>query len=775
MKAVILAGGEGTRARPLPLSCPQALLPLFDGTVLSHCLENLRRAGVREVFLSVGCQAEPVEAWCAAHAPQDMVLRTCREEEPRGAAGAVRALLPELGDGDFLVLPGDAVFDFDLKELMACHQAGRGAVTIALKRWEGAPERGMVVTDAAGRVERFVETPGWDQVLSSTVNTGIYILTRRAAGMIPERARWDLARDLFPVLLEQGVLIGSHVMEGFWRNVGTPAGYLECVEQLLSGKGAQEPPAPRIAPGIWSRVPIPERVQVVPPCWFDEGVELGEGCLVGPHVALGRGARVGRRSLVQRSVLLENARTEDRATLYGAVLGPGACAGEGSVLNEGSVLADRARAGAGAVLAEGVAVWPGREAPAGARLDRSLSTQEAAEPLRFGDGGVLRGDVGEILSPERLTALGVVLGGEGKAALGWSGGDGAAMLARALGAGVCAGGGVVLAHDGCCPAAAAWLGEYYDLPVSLFVEQERERIYVHWFDQRGLPPERERLERAQRQWNAGTAARVGAGQVGQWEHLTGINTAYAADVLRRVGRGSSTLALAVPGDGPWDQALAALLERMGGRVLRRGAVGFPSFTASHGGFYLEARQESGAAVDSGRLLALVALLELEKGKAVAVPACAPAVIDELRGAQGGSVLRLGRDKGAQEVYARSPWLRDALFAAGYLAAAMGRQGRTLTELLGRLPPFTIRVSEIPLQGGRGALMEAFTGRFRRSEPAGTGVRLRAGGGWVYVHPLIRRRAVCLQTEGADAEVARELCGFYEEEIRQMDAGNTPQN
>lgn len=770
MKAVILAGGEGSRLRPLSLSRPKVLLPLFDGTLLSHCLERLQQAGVKEVFLALGGQAEQVEAWCAGHAPKGMTLCCRREEEPRGTAGAVRALLPELGDEDFLVLPGDVYFDFDLRELMACHQISRSAVTIALKRWEGAPEYGMVVTDAEGRVERFVEKPAWDQVLSSTVNTGVYILTRRAAALIPQRARWDFARDFFPVLLEQEQVIGSYVAEGCWRDVGSPARYLDCVAQLLSGKGSAEPPGPKLAPGIWSKVPIPEGVQVVPPCWFDEGVSLGEGALVGPHVALGRGVQVGRRALVQRCVLMEGAQVGEGSTLYGAILGCAARAERGSVLNEGSVLADRARAGEDAILSEGVAVWPGREVPAGIRLNVSLSTQRQAQPPRFGDGAVLRGVVGEDLTPELFTSLGAVLGEQGKVALGWSGGDGAAMLARALGSGVCAGGGIVLAHDGCCPAAACWLGEYYSLPASLFVEQQGERVFLHWFDPYGLPPERERVRRAEQQWNAGEGAWVRAGQVGQWEHLTGVNASYAADAARRTAPHGvkGALSICVPGTGSWDQTLAALLERMGCRVLRHTAAGKLCFTAGHGGFHLEARGEDGTAVESGRLLALAALLELEQGGSVAVGSCAPAVIDEVGAAMGVPVLRLGRDRGAEQVYTRTPWLRDALFAAGYLAAALDREGAALIQLLKRLPPFVQCSAEIPLRGGRGELMEAFTSRFRCSQPAGAGVRLRSGGGWVTVSPLIRRRSVRLLTEGADAEIARELCGFYEEEIRHLD-------
>lgn len=403
----------------------------------------------------------------------------------------------------------------------------------------------------------------------------------------------------------------------------------------------------------------------------------------------------------------------------------------------------------------------------------ALPSGQGARDVRFGDGGVLRGVVGESLTPELFASLGVILGGEGKAALGWSGGDAGAMLARALGAGICAGGGMVLAHDGCCPAVGAWLGDYYGLPASLFVEQAGARVFLHWFGARGLPPEGERVARLERLLHGEGGPRADAGRVGRWERLGAVNTAYAADAARRVAprRGAGRpVTVSVPGEGPWDQALTDLLERMGCRVLRRAARGTPCFSAAHGGFWLRARQEDGTDVDGARLLALIALLELERGNAVAVPPEAPAVIDALGGGLGVPVLRPGRDRGARETCAGAPWLRDALFAAGYLAAAMEERGESLGGLLARLPPFTLRRTEIPLRQGPGALMEAFTSRFRRAEPAGTGVRLPSGAGWVYVAPLIRRPSVRLQAEGADAETAQELCGFYEEEIRRLDRG-----
>lgn len=386
---------------------------------------------------------------------------------------------------------------------------------------------------------------------------------------------------------------------------------------------------------------------------------------------------------------------------------------------------------------------------------------------RFSDEGVLRGVIGAELTPENLAALGVVLGAEGKTALGWSGGGGAAMLARALGAGINAGGGAVLTHDGCCPAAAAWLGEYYALPASLFVEQNGEQAYLHWFDRRGMSAGTEATRRLEHQLGTGGQTHAEAGRVGQWEHLTGVNSSYAADAARRVRRElRQTPTVSVPGESSWDQALADLLERIGCRVLRHHAPDVPAFSAVHGGFRLEAVLEDGAFAGAERLLTLVALLELERGRPVAVPASAPAVLERA----GGPVLRLGRDREAEGIYAASPWLRDALFAAGYLAAAMGAENTTLADLLSRLPKFTLRLREIPLRRSQAELMDAFTGQFRRAEPAGNGVRLSAGAGWVYVAPLLRRQAVRLQAEGADAEIAEELCIFYENEIRRLDRG-----
>lgn len=249
------------------------------------------------------------------------------------------------------------------------------------------------------------------------------------------------------------------------------------------------------------------------------------------------------------------------------------------------------------------------------------------------------GTVGQELTAEAFAALGVTLGSAERAALGWCGGDAAAMLARALGSGLCAGGAAVLAHDGCCPATAAWLGGYYDLPLSLFVEQVEDRVWLRCFGSDGLPHALE-----------GTGSDVPSVRVGHWDPLAGVNSTWAADLCRRLCVSLPSMpTVAVPGQGRWDGVAADTLERMGCRVLRRPAPGVPSFSADRGGFWLLAADEAGHTADPARLLALVSHL-------------------------------------AREQSPSAPSLRCALFTAGFLVTEMARRHAPLSALLTRCAP-----------------------------------------------------------------------------------------
>ena len=236
MKAVILAGGEGTRLKSVTGERPKPLVPLLGRSLMGHILLLLRRCGFTEICAAVRYRAEDVMAAFGDGADYGVSLCYRRENEPLGTAGAVKNCADFTGGEDFLLISGDAACDLDLAALRRRHLRSGAAATIALKR-EASPLRfGLAVTDERGEVRGFVEKPDWPGVVSDRVNTGIYMLSPRAMAYVPEERPFDFARDLFPLLLRQGERVVGMEMEGYWCDVGTPLSYYRCCADALEGK-----------------------------------------------------------------------------------------------------------------------------------------------------------------------------------------------------------------------------------------------------------------------------------------------------------------------------------------------------------------------------------------------------------------------------------------------------------------------------------------------------------------------------------------------------------
>ncbi|MBQ9973348.1 MAG: NTP transferase domain-containing protein [Oscillospiraceae bacterium] len=777
MKAVILAGGEGQRLQPVSVGTPKALLPLLGRPVVEHTIALLRSHGFTEICMAVCLHAEQLRACLGDGSRLGVKLTWAEEETGLGTAGAVCNCRAQLGESDVLVVSGDVVSDVDLTELVRFHREHGGAATIAVCSHPRPLEYGLVVTDQTDRVTGFVEKPGWEQTVTDRVNTGIYMLDASVVKGLNGLEQPDFGRDVFPGLLTRGEALYAFPVQGYWRDVGDCGDYLDCCAEVLSGKIKLDMGVGETAPGVWSAAEIPDGVEIIPPCWIGPGVVLEPGSLIGPHAVLERGSRVGRRSLVQRSVLMEGAQVGQRSTLYGAVLCRDARVGDEAVLNEGVVLGQNALVQDRAVLMERVRLWPGRTAAEGCRLSCSVTGTGRAGQLRFGDGGVIRGVLGEDVGPEQMLILGSALADQGKIGLGGWGGPGAQMLLRSAVSGVTAGGGTALVHDMECPAQAAWMAEHCRLPVSLFIQQEGQRIYLHLFDNAGLALTRQRQRKLEQAVLRGPVCQTQPGDVGGCEHMSIGPRDYARDGARRsaLGRTSHrTLRVAVEGDGPADRALRAVLEELGCVVVDQWRRGIPAFQASYGGFRLTARDESGAMLSPQQLLTMVALIEMEQGAGrLAVPDDASAAIELVAAGFGKPVWRLGRDgEVARELYRTQPWLRHAAFAAARLCSRMSGASQRLEQLAAKTPRLCAWRREVSLVRDRGEIMRLLSQRTQGADYVGAGMRLRTGGGWVYLVPLARRRALKVVAESADMELAAELCDLYADKVRRLDGEQT---
>ena len=764
MKAVILAGGEGSRLRPLTIGRPKPMAPLLGKPVLGHILDLLRRHGVTQVALTLRTLPAAITDHFGDGAEYGVKLTYFVEQEPLGTAGGVRQCLDFLGEEDFLVLSGDGVCDLDLGAFMALHQSRGSAASLALCRRSEPLEYGLVRTDDAGRVLGFVEKPGWGQVDTELVNTGIYLLSRRCMEQVPAGVEYDFGRDLFPALLQRGEALYGWEVPGYWQDMGDCGAYLAANLDALAGQVALDAGT--------GRTRAPAGVEVREPVWIGERTQLAPGCVVGPYAVIGEGSTLGTGAVVERSVVL-GASVGEGAEVTGAILCPGAAVHRRAMVGAGAVLGDGAVVGAEAIVAPGVKLWPRCRVEEGERATASRLTAGAAGPLHFSHGGALRGTVGEQVSAETLLTLGALLGEGGQVAIGWAGGSAAGMLARAASCGVSTAGGESLFHDGACPAAGAWLGKYYGLPASLFVQVDDDLAELRIFGPDGLPLPRERQRKLEGALLRGETARVPAPRMGSAQTITGVGPGYAEETARAARLGGLPLrrlrVWVEPGEGAND-ALARALGALGCQVSRGTGRGEVTFRADWGGFRLLTWDETGRPISPDRLLVLLTRIEMEQGRRrLALPGWAPAAAEEVAASFGGGVLRLGRDgEEAMTLWREQPWFRDAASAGCRLCARLALTGESLAHLNDSVPKFHTVRREVPLHSGRGRVMGEVLSRDRGARSQGEGVRTAVGGGWVYLSPMSARNSLRLIVEAAELEAAEEICDFYDARLRQLD-------
>ena len=251
MRAVVMAGGEGTRLRPLTTNVPKPLLPVVGEPIMGHLLRLLRRHGVGEAVVTVQYLAGSIRSYFGDGAEYGVALSYATEAVPLGTAGSVKNAEEGLRGEPFLVISGDALTDIDLSRPIEFHHANDALVTVALSRKPNVLEFGNVITDESGRIERFIEKPTWGQVFSDTVNTGIYVMAPEVLARIPADERIDWSADVFPELLADGERLFGFVTSEYWEDVGTIDSYLSVQRDVLNGRVAAEIGGFEVSPRVW--------------------------------------------------------------------------------------------------------------------------------------------------------------------------------------------------------------------------------------------------------------------------------------------------------------------------------------------------------------------------------------------------------------------------------------------------------------------------------------------------------------------------------------------
>ncbi len=406
MKAVVMAGGEGTRLRPMTANQPKPMLPVVNRPIMEHVLRLLRKHGLTETVVTVQFLASMVRNYFGDGEDFGMSLQYATEETPLGTAGSVKNAEDALRDEPFLVISGDALTDIDLSDLIAFHKNNNALVTVALARVPDPLEFGIVIVDDNGKIQRFLEKPTWGQVFSDTVNTGIYVMEPEVLDHVAAGQVVDWSADVFPKLLESGAPLYGWIADGYWEDVGSLESYVKAQADVLTGKVDVEIAGFEVSPGIWVAEGAevdPDAVLTGPLCVGDyakieAGAQLREFTVVGSNVIVKEGA------FLHRAIVHNNVYIGRGATLRGCVVGKNTDVMSQSRIEEGAIVGDECVIEPDSYVSAGVKVYPFKTIEAGAVVNASVIWESRGQRTLFGPSGV-SGLVNVEITPELCVRL----------------------------------------------------------------------------------------------------------------------------------------------------------------------------------------------------------------------------------------------------------------------------------------------------------------------------------------------------------------------------------
>ncbi len=416
MRAVLMAGGSGTRLRPLTCDLPKPMVPILNRPIAEHIINLLRRNGITEVIATLHYLPDVMRNYFQDGRDFGVQMTyAVEEDQPLGTAGCVKNIADLLTE-TFLVISGDSVTDFDLQAAIAYHKQKGSKATLVLTRVPNPIEFGVVITDDEGRIQRFLEKPSTSEIFSDTVNTGTYILEPEVLDYLPSNEESDFSKDLFPLLLAKGEPLYGYVADGYWCDVGHLEAYREAQYDALQRTVKIDYAYPETTTGVWigEGTEIDPSVEIEPPVMIGRNCRIGPRTMLAPGTVIGDNVTIGSDADLKRPIVWNGAIIGDEVHLRACTIARGARVDRRSHVLEGAVIGPLSTVGEEAKISPGVRVWPSKQIESGATLNINLIWGNTAQRNLFGQRGVA-GLANIDITPEFAVKLGAAYGSTLKA------------------------------------------------------------------------------------------------------------------------------------------------------------------------------------------------------------------------------------------------------------------------------------------------------------------------------------------------------------------------
>lgn len=410
MKAVLMAGGEGSRLRPLTSNRPKPLVPIANIPVIEYIIKLLKEQGINDIVVTLHYLADEIITYLGDGSNYDVQLIYSIEDEPLGTAGSVKKI-EKYFDDTFLIISADALTDINLNEVLNYHKSKGGLATIALKRVSNPIEFGVVITSDDGQIQKFVEKPSWGEVFSDTVNTGIYILEPSVLDYMEKNKIYDFSNDLFPAILDDNKNIYGYITDGYWCDIGNIQQYVQANEDLIQGKLKTEISGEKTQEKVW----IGEGSKIHPSVQIKGHAIIGKQCKIGKDVFIGDNTIIGDNCIIEEavhvdsSILWNNVYVGKNSKLDKCIICQTTTIKPYVNIGEGAVIGDKCFLGQNSTISPQVKIWPQKHIEAGALVNMSIVWGAKWPGSLFSANGV-QGLANIELTPEFALKLGAAFG-----------------------------------------------------------------------------------------------------------------------------------------------------------------------------------------------------------------------------------------------------------------------------------------------------------------------------------------------------------------------------
>ncbi len=830
MKAVVMAGGEGSRLRPLTSRRPKPLAPVANKPVMEHIVDLLRRHGFTQIISTLHYLADEIESYFGDGTDFGVEMEYVVEDSPLGTAGAVKLAAPSIGNEPFLIISGDALTDLDLGALVADHKRTGAAATIVLQRVANPLEFGVVIVDDENRIIRFLEKPSWGEIFSDTINTGIYVLESSVLDIMEKGKAYDFSRDIFPRLLHDGKLIKGYIADDYWTDIGNLQQYQQANYDALAGTVKLEIPGTQSEPGIWKGegCRIHPEARLVAPVVLGRNVVVEAGAVVGPDTVIGNASIVARNSQLLRTVAWADSYFGESSMLDGCTIADRNIVKDHVSVSEGTVIGSGCTLGSGSVIRPNIKLWPDKSVSSGAIVSMSLIYGIKWPGSLFGAIGV-SGLANVEITPEFAMKLGHAFGSHLKPNQTVMTSRDAHPAARVMNRCIISGllsVGVQVEDLRAIPLPLARYATRMggDGGVHTRVDpSDPNSLLIEIFDSSGINIDKTTERKIENLFFREDFRRTGMDEVGLLSFPARTLERYTSEMLGALkskalqpanfkvvvdyGYGNAALVLPrvlaslgvdiVALDAYYDESKARTfrldreryIEQLRTVTLTLGAD--LGVLVDHDGESFALVDDQGRVIAGNRLLALIVLMvgRAKKGARIAIPITTPSAIEKLAKSLGASVTRTKSDRRSmmaladqeratldygsgvkqEPIFPEFQPAFDALYAIVKVMELLALEGRKLHQLVDLLPSWFFRHRAIPCPWERkGEIMRTIVDEFQGSDvELFDGVRVNQNGGWILVLPDASDPTLNVYAEGQNGDEADRLMGDISHRIESL--------